>query len=994
MIKIRFRNLWCNQLIVLLCFGYVMPISNDRVTRVKTVAFDIRGIKGISVESNCKANVQENNQFLTIAPALPILPGAPIPPKLSKRYYNSFSLADSPFNIENAKAEGSNTVTLQWTSEGKTMVATRTVAEKEKSPDRICLDRRGLTTFPSIVGEPRLRLLSLQHNLLTKIENSNFSQLTKLVFLDLYDNQIERICNFDVLENLRVLLIGKNRIKKIEGLKQLSKLEVLDLHGNQILQVSDLENLASLKVLNLAGNNIKAIGYHDFQGLASLKELNLRRNKIKKLLGFGETPQLQKLYLSNNNIQKIEDIGSLVKALQLREITIDGNPVTLNGDYMSFLVSYLSNLQFLSTMPVTEQLRRTAMAWRTSKEQSSSTFLNLSAQVCMNVRREEVISNAKINWELLRCHSKSSADNNGNSTRSSNIGLVQVQKSNKFNALKPKNLEKGKSKGFGSLTSINENIEATKINIKKRSNSSDNLFRLKDTTKTYPLEFKLPPILGSIVDNLINNRFDEKTSKTSKNLSKLKASSDADSESNSDSDSSESHENLKSCLKSHLLNSSNHISPRDVNKSAANKLFNPIHVSSPMSTASHEKESDKNCTMFKSTEALNDEVLTKLSRNMKHDQNGTSDCQSKSSIGSSGYFSLSSKTNSMDSCKSILSDSSTSSAAKNTLLKSKNSEKDKNRIKSAQVKKIVTYKSNRAATARAKYRALTPPSPPPLQNPPKEREQGGDYLIEIVGRCLNVYGQGALRFIDKPWDCSKAQDVNVVKFNYVQFNDVAKVLCKVKNRFPHIEHFMFKETNISYLGQLNALAEVQGLTSIHIEIGNPIISKDWKVYAIFRLAHWGLKVINGKEITNEEIELANKEYAGLIDIVMCSLPETLLQPLLQRLHLEKVQRQNGEQITAKQFLLNSDPALRSVVAKEALQWRKGSITQEDLIWRHKGKVHLLSLINLTIDAIQKLQLLENKWPSILCEIIHTTLSDFSEMDAYMKRCSETLESDK
>ncbi|KZC06559.1 PREDICTED: leucine-rich repeat-containing protein 49 [Dufourea novaeangliae] len=990
MIEIRLLNLWHNILIIFVCFGYVMPISNDRATRIKTLNFDIRGIKGKSTET--KANVQQNTQFLTIAPALPILPGAPIPPKLSKRCYNSFSPGDSAFNTDNAKVESSNAVTLQWTSEGKTMVATRTVTEKEKSPDRICLDRRGLTTFPNIVGEPRLRLLSLQHNLLTKIENCNFSQLTKLVFLDLYDNQIEKICNFEVLENLRVLLIGKNRIRRVEGLKQLSKLEVLDLHGNQILQVSDLETLASLKVLNLAGNNIKAIGYHDFQGLASLKELNLRRNKIKKLLGFGETPQLQKLYLSNNDIQKIEDLGSLAKALQLREVTIDGNPVTLNGDYVSFLVSYLPNLQFLSTMPVTEQIRRSAMAWKTTKEQSNSTFLSLSAQVCMNVRREEVISNAKINWELLRCHSKSSADNNGNNIRNNNIGLMQVQKSNKFNTLKPKSLEKVKSKGFGSLTSINENIEATKINIKKRSNSTDNLFRLKDTTKTYPLEFKLPPILGSIVDNLINNKFDEKAGRGNKSSTKAKISSDADSESNSDSESSESHENLKSCLKSHLIN--NYMSPRDANK-FDKKIFSSINVSS-ISTAIHEEKGNKNYTILESTEILNgDENLEKVSQNVKlHDQHGTSDCQSKSSVGSSGYFSLSSKTNSVDSCKSVLSDSSISSATKNVLLKCKNSEKDKNRIKSAQVKKIVSYKSNRAATARAKYRASTPPSPPPMQNLPKEREQGGDYLIEIVGRCLNVYGQGALRFIDKPWDCSKAQDVNVVKFNYVQFNDVAKVLCKVKNRFPNIEHFTFKETNISYLGQLNALAEVQGLTSIQIEIGNPIISKDWKVYAIFRLAHWGLKIINGKEITNEEIEMANKEYAGLVDIVMCSLPESLLQPLLQRLHLEKVQRQNGEQITAKQFLLNSDPALRSVVAKEALQWRKGCITQEDLIWRHRGKVHVLGLINLTIDAVQKLQLLENKWPRILCEIIHTTLSDFSEMDTYMKRCSETLKNDK
>nr|XP_034177239.1 leucine-rich repeat-containing protein 49 isoform X5 [Osmia lignaria] len=853
-------NLWDNVLIIILCFYYVMPVTSDRATRTKIVAFDINIINGRSTKSH--TNNQEDH-FLAIAPALPILPGAPVPPKLSKRCYNSFSLADSPFNIEHDKVEGSNAVTLQWTSEGNNIVATRIAAEKEKSPDRICLDRRGLTTFPNIVGEPRLRLLSLQHNLLTKIENSNFSQLTKLVFLDLYDNQIERICNFELLENLRVLLIGKNRIKKIEGLKSLSKLEVLDLHGNQIVQISDLNNLVSLKVLNIAGNNIKVIGYNDFQGLISLKELNLRRNKIKKLLGFNETPQLQKLYLSNNDIHKIEDIGSLAKALQLREIAIDGNPVTLTGDYVSFLVSYLPHLQRLSTMPITEQIRRAATAWRTTKEQSS------------------------------------------------------------------------------------------------------------------------------IVDNLLNSKFDEKIVISNEGLTKGRTGNDTNSRSSSDSEIIESHENLKSCLKPHIQSSSNHVSQDDSDKFLANKI-DFMNVLSSASEAAADVNESKSCTLFKSSElSINEKQVLRF-----HNEHIMSDCQSKSSIGSSGYCSLSSKTNSMDSCKSILSDSSTLSVAKTVLQKSKTLEKDKNRVKSAQLKKVVYYKSNRAATARAKYRAISPPNPTPVQNPSKEREQGGDYLIEIVGRCLNIYGQGALRFIDRPWDPSKAEDVNVIKFNYVQFNDVAKVLCKVKNRFPNIEHFMFKETNITYLGQLNALAEAQGLTSIHLETGNPIISKDWKVYAIFRLAHWGLKVINGKEITNEAIDFANKEYAGLVDIVMCSLPESLLQPLLQRLHLEKIQKQNGEQITAKQFLLNSDPALRSVVAKEALQWRKGNITQEDLIWRHKGKIHLLNLINLTVDAIQKLQLLDNIWPSILYEIIHTTLSDFSDIDTYMKRCCKTLEGDK
>lgn len=206
--------------------------------------------------------------------------------------------------MEDAEVGGCDVVALQQAGEGRAVVATRSQAEREKNPDRICLDRRGLVSFPEIIGEPKLRLMSLQHNLISRIDGDDFAQLTKLVFLDLYDNQIEKICSLGTLENLRVLLVGKNRIKRIEGLEPLSKLEVLDLHGNQIVQISGLEQLSSLKVLNLAGNNVKSVGFNDFHGLTSLRELNLKRNKIKKLLGFGETPQLQKLYLSNNDIQK------------------------------------------------------------------------------------------------------------------------------------------------------------------------------------------------------------------------------------------------------------------------------------------------------------------------------------------------------------------------------------------------------------------------------------------------------------------------------------------------------------------------------------------------------------------------------------------------------------------------------------------------------------------------------------------------------------------
>ncbi|XP_047369807.1 leucine-rich repeat-containing protein 49 isoform X2 [Vespa velutina] len=953
----------------------IKHVSNKIEARVKTVNFNIRG------RSANQTEFQDDNKFLTIAPALPVLPGTLTPLKLSKRSYQSFSSIGSSFNFESSEVESCNVVTLQWTGEGRTVTAIRTPAEKEKNPDRISLDRRGLTVFPNIIGESKLRLISLQHNLLTKIEGSNFAQLTKLVFLDLYDNQIEKICNLECLENLRLLLMGKNRIKKIEGLMQLCKLEILDLHGNQIVQIAGLNGLSSLKVLNLAGNIIKTIGCNDFNGLTSLKELNLRRNKIKKLLGFEDIPQLQKLYLSNNDIYKIEDMGSVVKAFQIKEISIDGNPITLNSDYISFLVSYLPNLQILSSMQITEQIRRTAIAWRTAKEQANSAFLDLSTQVCMNVQREEVISNAKTKWEFLRSKSKSSAtnDNKMNNCKVNNSNSTHILNSNKLNITRPKSLNKGRLKGFGSLTSINENVEATKIQIKKRSNSTDNLLKLEDAAKAYPLEFKLPPILSSIIDNLMNNKFNENLLKLGNSLGTL---NDVTIGANSESESSESHESLKSGLRCHLIHSSRHTSPVDSEKrSKHNKFTKDDDLSSTSKTFTNMKNHVIESSVFKNhktTIQFNDYNVTSnikenLSTKLFHEdkiskQNIPNDCesiQSKSNINPVEYYSV------------------------------RDLEKNRHRVKSAQVKKIVHYKSNRAATARVKYRAIASPSPMPQQILPREREQGSDYLIEIIGRCLNVFGQGALRFIDRSWDTLKAEDVNVVKFNYIQFNSIALILSKLKNRFPNVEHFLFKETNISHLGQINALAEVQGLESVRIEAeGNPIISKNWRSYTIFRLAHWGLHTINGNEITKEEIEHADQEYAGLVDIVIRSLPDSLLQPLLQRLHLEKVQRQNGEEITAKQFLFNSDPALRSVVGKEALQWRKGSITQEDLIWRHKGKVHLLNLIDLTVDAIEKLQILENEWPSILNKIIYQALSDFSEMDTYMKQCSKMLEIDK
>nr|CAH7712875.1 unnamed protein product [Callosobruchus chinensis] len=560
-----------------------MPISSCAATIERK-----KSSKPLILPKNPEQNELQpvEKSLLKIAPALPV----PEKRALCVRSHSTLN-ASALSKIQDGSLQCEPSV-LRTYPDGSLHVS-RLQEEKEIHPDRMSLDRKGLTMIPIIDGEPRLRLLSLQHNLINSLEMLSKQSFPSLVFLDIYDNQLEQMQSLEKLENLRVLLMGKNRIKKIEGLEHMKKIEVLDLHGNQISQVGGLSALIELKVLNLAGNQIKIIGSRDLEGLHSLLELNLRRNRLKKLIGFDQVPNLSKLFLSNNDLQSNQQ-------------------------------------QVLVSLPQ-----------------------------CDNSVK--------------------------NKTDSSSVLSV--------------------------ATTSSSNLSAP----------------------------------------------------------------------------------------SHFSNNSN-ISNRS------------------------------------------------LTRN----------------------------------------------------------------VKSAVYGKSFSQKCHaRAATAKVKKQT------PPLA---KDREQGGDYLIEICGRHLNIYGQGAVRFIDKPWDASRANDVITAKFNYVNFNSITSTFCKLRHRFPNIDMLVFKETNIHCLGQLNALAEIQGFSSLSIDTeGNPICQKEWRMYAIYRLAHWGLKIINEQEITEEEIKTANEEYQSLSDLVLWSLPDVLLQPLLVRLRLD-VNNSITEQ-NAKKWLLSADPELRSVVSKEALQWK-------------------------------------------------------------------------
>lgn len=105
-----------------------------------------------------------NQSLLKIESVVPAVSRNP-----NKSIYRSYSTLSSGYfkKINETKAEhdqrkAANTGNVQngfWRIQ-------RSSKEKEKLPDRINLDRRGLTSLPVIEDEPNLRLLSLQHNLI------------------------------------------------------------------------------------------------------------------------------------------------------------------------------------------------------------------------------------------------------------------------------------------------------------------------------------------------------------------------------------------------------------------------------------------------------------------------------------------------------------------------------------------------------------------------------------------------------------------------------------------------------------------------------------------------------------------------------------------------------------------------------------------------------------------------------------------------------------
>ncbi|XP_062946650.1 leucine-rich repeat-containing protein 49 isoform X3 [Cynocephalus volans] len=269
----------------------------------------------------------------------------------------------------------------------------RSSEEKILYSDRLTLERQKLTVCPIIDGEEHLRLLNFQHNFITRIQN--ISNLQRLIFLDLYDNQIEEISGLSTLRSLRVLLLGKNRIKKISNLENLKSLDVLDLHGNQITKIENVNHLCDLRVLNLARNLLSHVD--NLNGLDSLTELNLRHNQITFVRDVDNLPCLQRLFLSFNNISSFDSVSCLADSTSLSDITFDGNPIAQESWYKHTVLQNMMQLRQLDMKRITEEERRMASVVAKKEEEKKR---ESQKQSLLKEKKRLTINNVARKWDL------------------------------------------------------------------------------------------------------------------------------------------------------------------------------------------------------------------------------------------------------------------------------------------------------------------------------------------------------------------------------------------------------------------------------------------------------------------------------------------------------------------------------------------------------------------------------------------------------------------
>ena len=346
----------------------------------------------------------------------------------------------------------------------KNIVIYRKPVIRNKNSEKLYLNKKDLPHIPLLEGEENLKLLSLETNLITKIDH--LISLNNLLFLNLYENKISEIENLQTVPKLKALMLGKNNITKIKNLQCLPEIEVLDLHSNKIKLIENLSCLKKLRILNLANNQLTS--FVELMNNKNLEDINLRKNLIVSIPNLALSfDKLRKLNLGKNMISKIEFILEFKKLKRIEELYIEGNPVIFIKDaYKKF---YNLPLKFK------DQAQFQIFKNNTANNPNSNNNNNNGLNNSVNQLKTSVSSkttNGAMN-EIKHANSNSNfistSSNNIKGTKTQNLDEVKKSENATNN-----NSETTQPKSKSNQSTRNDSLSNSNLNYNNRNNGGNN----------------------------------------------------------------------------------------------------------------------------------------------------------------------------------------------------------------------------------------------------------------------------------------------------------------------------------------------------------------------------------------------------------------------------------------------------------------------------------------------------------------------------------------
>ncbi|XP_024413266.2 leucine-rich repeat-containing protein 49 [Desmodus rotundus] len=278
------------------------------------------------------------------------------------------------------------------------------------------------------------------------------------------------------------------------------------------------------------------------------------------------------------------------------------------------------------------------------------------------------------------------------------------------------------------------------------------------------------------------------------------------------------------------------------------------------------------------------------------------------------------------------------------------------------------------------------------------------HLVDVDGDTLSLYGSCALECLDRNWSVQTAGMVTTVSFTFMEFDEIVQVLPKLKMKFPNSLHLKFKETNLVTLQQFNALAQLRRIDQLTVDPqGNPVVSFTlWKYYVLFRLSHFSMRKINGAEVTQNDMIMAERLFGILAHVASSELPQYRLIAMLgdaRRKQFRYLQEAKGKKPGVVSEENNDSKRLAGENTNRAvLSYTTGDFYSEKLE-ETKGKkkfcnMYIEDLVKEATEINMKNEALQKLWPQMFIELVRDAVIETRNKNSYMRLCLQQITDQK